>query len=776
MASLIPGYEYDIFISYRQKDNKGDKWVSKFVDALMTELEATFKEDISIYFDENPHDRLQETHNVDKSLESKLKCLIFIPILSQTYCDPNSYAWKNEFLTFLNMAENDHFGKDVKLKTGNVASRVLPVKIYDLEPEDVKMFERETESVLRGMDFVFKTATGVNRPLKVNEDHSQDNLSKTFYSDQINKMAHSIKEIILAMKTEPEKVAKEKEQPEESLKEITEDKRNYSSEKPVKAAKIKLVSAISVLAILIIAGIFAFPKMFKHNTIEKLRSSGERISVVVMPFHNMTSNPGWDVWQDGIQDILITSLSNSEELKVRQAESINSLIHGGGLANYASITPSLAGSISQKLDANVFVYGNIKQAGNILRLNAQLIDSETEEVYKSFQIEAPSVEKLIFNIVDSLAVMVRNFLVISELGKGLLSHDRDQVSTSSPEAYKSFIFGRNEFMKIDYPAARKYLYRAISIDSNFIHAINVLALTYGNQFLWDQAKKWSLKSYEKREQMPMKQKINTNRIHALYFETPIQEIQYLRQLLDIDDQDPITYYNLGTAYIKLRQYDKAIPEYEKALQIYKKWGVNPFWILNYTYLGTAYHKTGRFKKEKALYIKAQEDFPDNLSLIRNQSVYSLSVNDTAETDRLLEKARAYFKSTSATEATISAVRANVFVDAGLMDEAEEYFRTALSSEPENPVRLNDLANFLIDKDRNISEGMDYVEKALHSDPVNYNYLHTKGWGLYKQSKYLEAADLLQKSWDLRRKKAIYDHDAYYHLEAAKKAVTDQKKN
>jgi hypothetical protein len=33
MASLIPGYEYDIFISYRQKDNKG-RWVSEFVEAL----------------------------------------------------------------------------------------------------------------------------------------------------------------------------------------------------------------------------------------------------------------------------------------------------------------------------------------------------------------------------------------------------------------------------------------------------------------------------------------------------------------------------------------------------------------------------------------------------------------------------------------------------------------------------------------------------------------------------------------------------------------------
>jgi len=56
MSSIIPGYEYDIFISYRQKDNKYDGWVTEFVNHLKDELEATFKEDISIYFDENPHD------------------------------------------------------------------------------------------------------------------------------------------------------------------------------------------------------------------------------------------------------------------------------------------------------------------------------------------------------------------------------------------------------------------------------------------------------------------------------------------------------------------------------------------------------------------------------------------------------------------------------------------------------------------------------------------------------------------------------------------------
>lgn len=44
MASIIPGYENDIFISYRQKDNKHDGWVTEFVDNLKGELESTFKE------------------------------------------------------------------------------------------------------------------------------------------------------------------------------------------------------------------------------------------------------------------------------------------------------------------------------------------------------------------------------------------------------------------------------------------------------------------------------------------------------------------------------------------------------------------------------------------------------------------------------------------------------------------------------------------------------------------------------------------------------------
>jgi tetratricopeptide (TPR) repeat protein len=198
MASIIPGYEYDIFISYRQKDNKYDGWVTEFVDHLKRELEATFKEEISVYFDINPHDGLLETYDINASLKDKLKCLIFVPVISQTYCDIKSFAWLNEFCTFNKFAKTDKLGRDIKLINGNVASRILPVKIHDIDKEDKTLLENELGGVLRAVDFIY-TEPGINRPLKPN-DNKNENQNKTDYRNQLNKLANAIKEIIGSMK------------------------------------------------------------------------------------------------------------------------------------------------------------------------------------------------------------------------------------------------------------------------------------------------------------------------------------------------------------------------------------------------------------------------------------------------------------------------------------------------------------------------------------------------------------------------------------------------
>lgn len=200
MASIIGGYSYDIFISYRLKDNRHDGWVTGFVDDLKGELGSTFKEDVGVYFDSNPRDGLLENHDVDESLKDKLKCLVFIPVISRTYCDPKSFAWEHEFRAFVDQASGDRFGLKIRLPGGNVASRVLPVRIHDVDSTDLKLFESVSGSTLRGIEFIYKSP-GVNRPLRSKEENPHDNLNHTVYRNQINKVAMAIEEIIRGMKS-----------------------------------------------------------------------------------------------------------------------------------------------------------------------------------------------------------------------------------------------------------------------------------------------------------------------------------------------------------------------------------------------------------------------------------------------------------------------------------------------------------------------------------------------------------------------------------------------
>jgi tetratricopeptide (TPR) repeat protein len=538
------------------------------------------------------------------------------------------------------------------------------------------------------------------------------------------------------------------------------------------AKKILSASNIIIAALIITVGILAYPKIFKQDTLEKLRSPGELISIAVMPFQNMTNDTILNYWQEGIQNDLITYLSNNpDELEVRQPESIIKLIQGKGLTNYASIKPSVASGISQKLDADVFIIGTIKRAGATIRVNAQLINSKTKEVFKSFEIDEPYKEEVIFNITDSLRKKITDFLIATKLTKeASLSPDfQPGIFTNSPEAFKYATKGNYALWKQDWTSAIKWYSQAIAKDSNYFPAKLMISMAYMSKKSYQDAKKWCLEVYEKRDQFPIQMEIGINWLYALGFETPYEEIKYIRQGLEIDDQIPSNHFSLGWAYYKLLQYDKTIPEIEKALEIYDKWD-SKLPLFSYTVLGDAYHETGQYKKERKLYKKAEKYFPDDFELTYKQSLLSLTERDTTTANRYIEKFKSICKEQSLSEADITKYLGWIYWGAGILDKAKEYLHQALLLEPENPDKVYDLARFLIDKDRNMNEGLELVGKALVLSPENYEYLDTKGLGLYKQGKYQEAKEILQRSWDLRMKNAIYDHEAFLHLEAAKKAV------
>ena len=79
------------------------------------------------------------------------------------------------------------------------------------------------------------------------------------------------------------------------------------------------------------------------------------------------------------------------------------------------------------------------------------------------------------------------------------------------------------------------------------------------------------------------------------------------------------------------------------------------------------------------------------------------------------------------------------------NKAEECLRKALAMEPENSGYMLGLAYFLIDKDRNINEGIELADKVIKKNPDAMSSLHIKGWALYKQGKYRKHLNSFRKA-------------------------------
>jgi tetratricopeptide (TPR) repeat protein len=79
--------------------------------------------------------------------------------------------------------------------------------------------------------------------------------------------------------------------------------------------------------------------------------------------------------------------------------------------------------------------------------------------------------------------------------------------------------------------------------------------------------------------------------------------------------------------------------------------------------------------------------------------------------------------------------------------------------------------FLISNDKNTNEGLELIDKALKQRPDDYNYLDTKGWGLYKQGRNTEALEFLEKSDSITKPRYRYINKN--HIEEVKKGIAAQ---
>ena len=98
-------------------------------------------------------------------------------------------------------------------------------------------------------------------------------------------------------------------------------------------------------------------------------TGGDRKSIVVLPFDNMSPEPGDAYFADGLTEEIITTLSHVRSLRVISRSS----------AMVLKGTQKDVRTIGRELDVQYVLEGSVRKAGNDLRITAQLIDAISDE-------------------------------------------------------------------------------------------------------------------------------------------------------------------------------------------------------------------------------------------------------------------------------------------------------------------------------------------------------------------------------------------------------------
>lgn len=545
-----------------------------------------------------------------------------------------------------------------------------------------------------------------------------------------------------------------------------------NEEKPQKTRRLFTVSNLIIAILLVVVCILIYPKLFDKDQFEDIRDEKGKISVAVMPFENLTGDSLQNIWQGGIQNLLISALSNSNELQVRRYQTMSTILAQKKNVNQASVSPSLAGELARDLETKTYILGKIMRAGTRIRINAQLVNVNTEEIYKTYQVDCMN-EEAIFAASDSLGAIIRNYLEIKKYSESIHSPGASSsAATNSPEAFGYYIHAYESLKKMDARTTVELLQKAIETDPDFIDAYVFLSLYLTSVQQYKQAKAVLASAYVKRDQVSVREKLFLDHLHAYHHETPREEIMYLHQILEMDEMNTNFWFFLGYAQSRLEHFEEAIASFDRVIEIQEQWGISNTYPQLYYFLGQVLHKIGQHKRENEIYELGLQAGQMPVYTINLQSICALSRDDDERAAEYLQGLKAHLKAWGWPEALILNFIGYTYEEANRIEEAEKYKRRALKLDPDDPQVLEGLAWHLIEYDIHLEEGMALIEKAIKLDPEAFNINETWGWGLYKSGRYEEALEALHKASDLR---GLYDPLIAEQIQAVENALAENTK-
>jgi eukaryotic-like serine/threonine-protein kinase len=385
---------------------------------------------------------------------------------------------------------------------------------------------------------------------------------------------------------------------------------------PWRKPAIIAAAAASLLLLLVL--------LLPHSLRDRLLGggSGHIHAIAVLPFVNVGADPNIEYLADGVTEGIISSLSRVPELRVMARSTVFSY-------KGRDINPQ---KIGQELNVDAVLMGRIAQRGDTLTIQADLVSvSDGSELWgDQYNRKVSDLIAVQGDIAKEIYDNLRPRIVGAEESTQVAKHD-----TENPEAYQLYLQGLfywNKWTEEGFRKATDYFNQAVEKDPNYAQAYAGLADTYNflgesgytaPQQVWQNAKSAAMHAVKLDDALPeahislalvresydwdwlgaeseFKRAIQLNPNyasgHQWYgdFLTRMGRFDEARvELKKAQELDPLsllTNTSLGRQLYFTRQYDAAVQQLRKTLDI------DPKFVPAQHAIEAAYAQNGMFKE------------------------------------------------------------------------------------------------------------------------------------------------------------------------------------
>jgi TolB-like protein/class 3 adenylate cyclase/Tfp pilus assembly protein PilF len=190
--------------------------------------------------------------------------------------------------------------------------------------------------------------------------------------------------------------------------------------------------------------------------------SAPRLSIVVLPFANLSNDPEQEYFADGITDDLTTDLSRIQ----------GSLVIARNTAFSYKGKAVDAKQIGRELGVRYVLEGSVQRSDKQVRINAQLIDTETGAHLWA--------ERFDRNVGDLFALQNEITARIANALQGQLAIAESRRPADNPDAIDYILRGRavltNPISRENYDKAEEYFNKALTLDPKSVDAAAYMAV------------------------------------------------------------------------------------------------------------------------------------------------------------------------------------------------------------------------------------------------------------------------------------------------------------